>query len=76
MNERQMADLVESVATKCFGGTLPARAEVIAIALTVTVWPIEEASAELTAEFFAECLSHVRAYLDAQRATETAKFKN
>jgi hypothetical protein len=64
--EESMAELVESIAVKSFGGTLPDCAEVIAIAVTVTVWPLQEASEEVTARFIEDFLLHLRARIAMQ----------
>lgn len=64
----QMDELVEGITKKCFNGTLPDCPELIALAVTVTAWPLKEASDEMTSRFFEELLLTVRARLAAQNA--------
>jgi hypothetical protein len=61
-----MEKLVDSVAQRCFGGTLPDCPELITLAVTVTAWPLQEASEEQTSRFFEDLLLHIRARLGAQ----------
>lgn len=63
-----MEKLVDSVAQRCFGGTLPDCPELITLAVTVTAWPLQESSEEMTSRFFEDLLLHLRARLAAQNA--------